>query len=64
MSMCTSDRDQAIQDRVNAKSRADEDWINDSGEFSRDYAGEFLAWLLAPVGLLVEKLAERLGWWE
>lgn len=40
-----------------------EEWVDDSGEFPRNYAGEFLGWLLTPVGLFVEKLAERFGWW-
>lgn len=68
MSMCTSDADQALQNRANARSTREgwprqEDWVDDAGEFPRNYAGDFIAWLLTPVVWIVEKIAERFGWW-
>lgn len=40
-----------------------EDWINDVGEAPRRPLANAVAWLLTPVVWIVEKIAERFGWW-
>lgn len=66
MSMCTSDRDQAIQDRVNAASRTDDEWINDAGEIidhpKLRRVGWTLFWIAIGVAVVAFYVYAEGGW--